>query len=262
MSTRRSMRPSLPRVREDSAITSSQHAGRSAANVSQRELSAFRKTLAAPANRRAYRRTMGASTSSSRASTRRRPCPGCWARLPRAIARSWSTTARPMDRPRSRERAGANRRVRARGVSALRARAGSRGDRADRRRAAMRRLLDPRRPAADSSTCSATAPTWFSAARIPTTRAWPLHARFANRSSWRIGRARNRGAISGRCGPPPRRAAGAGPPDRRSGYPLEMVLRRRPRGWPSWRRMSRTRRASAGRRSPEPFAAPSRPCTT
>ena len=42
-----------------------------------------------------------ASTSSSRASTRRRPCRGCSPAFPRAIGRSSSTTAPPTARPRS-----------------------------------------------------------------------------------------------------------------------------------------------------------------
>ena len=66
------------------------------------------------------------------------------------------------------------------------------------------------------------------------TRAWPWQLRFANRVLARRVAPRDRAptsTTSGRCGWPTRALQGSPIGDRRSGYPLETVLRAAQAGW-------------------------------
>ena len=108
----------------------------------------------------------------------------------------------------------------------------------------------------------AEAPTWRSAGAVPSTRrAWPPHARVGNA-------ARSPGAWALHDLGPMRAARRDRPPDlgltdRRSGYPLEMVLRARRRGWRDRRDRRRLpARVRAGPRSPARSAARCRPYAT
>ena len=110
-----------------------------------------------------------------------------------------------------------------------------RGHGSDRLLHGLRRLPRPGRPRGADRTGSETAPpTWCSAPAAPDPGAWPLHARLANRWLAREVRRRTDCRLSDLG---PMRAArradllGLGLRDRRSGWPLEMVLRAGAAGW-------------------------------
>ena len=147
------------------------------------------------------------STSCCPASTRRRRCPGCSARIPagaRAIVVDNGSTRRLAATSRATRGADSWSHCPQRGYGAACHAGLVAATRRVRRVLRLRRLARPAGRAADCSTPSAAAPTSSSAGGVPTTRgAWPLHARARQPRAGAPGPPRApacRCATSGRCG--------------------------------------------------------------